>query len=143
MRRTTYYYGYYDTEENPITIDSSTRGNNRVTVYTKTSTDAVPASTTFVIKGLIAGQSTSIVIGNTKYTINVIAEDLSGVTPLAVQTWITNYAIESANKTSTSNAYWAASWGVGRMDEAYYVNVSAQDAYGEEGKPIAELAAHV
>ena len=92
--------------------------------------------TTITFKGVAEG-TTHVTIGNVKYTINVIAEDLTGVSPLPIQTWITNYAIETGYK--TSEKYWAASWGAGTNNQyACYVNIAAADVYGPEGKPISE-----
>lgn len=138
-----YAYGYKKAENDDVTIiknDNSNwwSGNADAPLYRTPASTSNPAFSTITFTGVAVGTTYATVAG-VRYKINVIAENLSGVTPLAVQTWITTNAIESANKTSTSNAYWAASWGVGRNGEAYYVNVSAKDAYGEQGKSIAEL----
>lgn len=87
-------------------------------------------------KGVAVG-TTYVTIGNVRYTIEVTAENLTGVSPLPIQTWITNYAIETGYKTSEN--YWAASWGAGTNNQyACYVNIAAADVYGPEGKPISE-----
>ena len=70
-----------------------------ITVYSKSTTEAVPASTTVTFDGVSIG-TTTVTIGNTTYTINVVAEDLSKVTPLTVEYWITNRQVIAENATS-------------------------------------------
>ena len=91
--------------------------------------------TTITFKGVTEG-TTYVTIGNVKYTINVVTEKLDGIT-LPIQTWITNYAIETGS--TTSENYWAASWSAGTNNQkAYYVNIAAADVYGPEGKSISD-----
>ena len=68
-------------------------------VYTRSATEAVPASTTVTFNGVSIG-ITTVTIGNTTYTINVVAEDLSKVTPLTIEYWITNRPVTAGNATS-------------------------------------------
>lgn len=68
-------------------------------VYTRSATEAVPTSTTVTFNGVSIG-TTTVTIGNTTYTINVVAEDLSKVTPLTVEYWITNRQVIAENATS-------------------------------------------
>ena len=68
-------------------------------VYTRSATEAVPTSTTVTFNGVSTG-TTTVTIGNTTYTINVVAEDLSKVTPLTVEYWITNRQVTAENATS-------------------------------------------
>lgn len=85
---------------NDITlIDGSYGYFDSITVYSKSTTEAIPASTTVTFKGLKTG-TTTVTIGNTTYTINVVAEDLSKVTPLTVEYWITNRQVIAENATS-------------------------------------------
>ena len=85
---------------NDITlIDGSYGYFDSITVYSKSTTEAIPASTTVTFKGLKTG-TTTVTIGNTTYTINVVAEDLSKVTPLTVEYWITNRQVTAENATS-------------------------------------------
>lgn len=127
----------------PHQLGQARNGNTAVTVYTKTSTDAVPASTTFVIKGLIAGKSTFIVIGNTKYTITVTAEDLSGVTPLPISLWFTNCDIEVVNGDTnytygqTSGDFVNGNWQDNKRP--YYISVPAGEVNSAEGKNISQI----
>ncbi len=94
-------------------------------------------STTVTFKGVAEG-TTYVTIGHVNYTIEVAKEDVTNVAALPVQLWITNYAIEASNKTSDN--YWAASWGQSTNNgNAFYENISAKVAYGEEGVSIKEL----
>lgn len=58
-------------------------------VYTKSGTETVPASSTITFTGKSAGD-TSVTIDGVKYNIHVTAEDLTKVTPLTIEYWITN-----------------------------------------------------
>lgn len=63
-----------------------------ITVYTASTEDGTPASTTITFTGVSVG-TTYVTIGDTEYTIDVKAEDLSLVTPLPVEFWITNQRV--------------------------------------------------
>ncbi|MDO4312473.1 MAG: family 20 glycosylhydrolase [Eubacteriales bacterium] len=101
----TYTWGYSATDSvdnvTQIRTQSVTNTNTpvNITVYTKSGTEAVPASTTVTFTGVAVG-TTYVTVGNTKYTINVIAEDLSKVTPLTVEYWITNRQVTANGATS-------------------------------------------
>ena len=56
-------------------------------------------STTVTIEGIEVGMTTA-VVGNTTYVITVIPEDLSNVTPLTVEFWITNQRVTANGATS-------------------------------------------
>lgn len=97
----TYTWGYSTTSstsnvtkigDTQSTTDTSTTPN--ITVYTKSTTEGTPASTTVTFTGVKVG-TTYVTVGNTRYTINVVAEDLSTVTPLTVEFWITNRKVEA------------------------------------------------
>lgn len=84
----------------------------------------IPGETTTTYTSTITftGKSvgtTSLEIGGVTYDITVIAEDLSKVTPLTVEYWITNKRVTANNGTQ--------------------MTISAQRAYGEDGVEIAEL----
>lgn len=69
--------------------------------------------------------TTSVIVGNTKYTITVTEEDLENVTPLPLEYWITNASISSVNGSivETRNL---VNPGTDRTTyEAYYTNVAA------------------
>ena len=60
------------------------------------------ANGVMTVTGVAAGE-TSVIVGGTKYTITVTAEDLSAVTPLTLEYWITNGLVKdsSTGKTTT------------------------------------------
>ena len=96
-----------------VPISSYTLGD----AYTVTTTAPVNA-TTVTFTGLKVG-TTYVTVGNTRYTINVMAEDLSTVDPLTVEYWITNQRVTADGVTSKQ--------------------ISAQSAYGEAGVDISTL----
>ena len=120
----TYTWGYSTTSStnNVTQIDTqetdSTSTTPNITVYTKSGTDGTPASTTVTFTGVAVG-TTYVTVGNTRYTINVVAEDLNKVTPLTVEYWITNLPVTADGATSKS--------------------ISAQSVYGEAGVDISTL----
>ena len=65
------------------------------------------------------GDVTYVTVGNVHYTIKVVAEDLSTVTPLTVEYWITNLPVTADGATSKK--------------------ISAQSAYGEAGVDVSTL----
>lgn len=67
-----YYYGYSTTDSaNDVTrIGRTMTGTTAVTVYTKSGTEAVPASTTITFKGISKG-TTYVTVGDIRYTIEV------------------------------------------------------------------------
>ena len=85
--------------------------------YTVTTKDPVDA-TTVTFTGVAVG-TTYVTVGNTRYTINVVAEDLSTVTPLTVEYWITNMQVTADGATSKT--------------------ISAESVYGEAGVDISTL----
>lgn len=85
--------------------------------YTVTPTAPVN-ETTVTFTGVAVG-TTYVTVGNTRYTINVLAEDLSEVTPLTVEYWITNLPVTAGGATSKA--------------------ISAQSAYGEAGVDVSTL----
>lgn len=124
---------YYFTVSGSVLSDyyrSATLG----TAGTLTTTEAKDG-TTITFEGVAEG-TTTVIIGHVKYTINVTKENLDGVSPLPIQTWITNNPIEVDNAT-TSADWGTASWLT--YKNAYYVNVSAQAAYGEKGVAISDV----
>ena len=70
---TTYYVGYF--EDGGATITPVVNGetdNKSITVYIKSSTDAVPASSTITFHGVKAGAKTYANIGSVRYEITVV-----------------------------------------------------------------------
>lgn len=91
--------------------------------------------TTITFKGVAVG-TTHVTIGNVKYTINVIAEDLTSVSPLPIQLWITNNTIQVDTTDATKTGL---GWGGdASLGTANYVSVSAGKAYGEQGITVVE-----
>ena len=77
-------------------------------------------TTDITFKGVAVG-TTSVQIGDVTYNINVIAEDLTQVTPLTIEYWITNARpIGTTNKQNS-------------------VSITATQAYSEEGVEVADL----
>lgn len=99
----TYTWGYRDNSGNIQSADSYQTKNPgdslSFNVYNKATVPASPAKTTIVFKGLKAG-TTKVTIGDTQYIIKVTDEDLSTVTPLTVEYWITNKRVTADGATS-------------------------------------------
>lgn len=122
----TYTWGYKDSSDNIQSAGSKettdTGASLDFRIYTKETTPASPAKTTIVFKGVKAG-TTTVTIGDVKYNITVTAEDLSKVTPLKLEYWITNASIdsvtgadsESRNKVLESGTY-----------QVYFTNIAAK-----------------
>jgi len=116
---TTCYWGYSTTDSTSIVtlISKTEAATDRVDgLYTKSATDAVPASTTITFKGLAVG-NTTVKIGDVTYNITVTKQNLETVTPLSVEYWITNRPLKvrddlkSETRTNkqdnkTYTAYW-------------------------------------
>lgn len=100
----TYTWGYRDNSGNIQSAGSYQTKNPgdslSFNVYNKATVPASPAKTTIVFKGLKAG-TTKVTIGDTQYIIKVTAEDLSNVTPLTIEYWITNSKMPDANGNTT------------------------------------------
>lgn len=133
----TYYYGYSKTDSaSEVTeVGNEWWSSTTVQVYTKTGSETVPASTTITFKGVSKG-TTYVTVGDIRYTINVVAEDISGADVLPIQLWITNVSIEVTDVTTK---------GSGQFNDynnggyAYYVSAKAEDAYGENGVELSKL----
>ena len=103
---TGYYYGYSTTDKssNVEQIGRSWRGNKTVTLYKKTGTDAVPASSTITFNGKSVGD-TSVTIDGVKYNIHVTekAPDnaLTG-TSINLEYWITNNKVYDRSQTAAN-----------------------------------------
>ena len=140
-----YAYGYKKAENDDVTIiknDSSNwwSGNDDAPLYRTPASTSNPAFSTITFTGVAVGTTYATVAG-VRYKINVIAEDLSNVSPLPIQTWITNIPIEvdttayaggSTSGSFRSNNNWSE-------QKAWYVSVSANDAYGENGVPLSKV----
>lgn len=130
----TYYYGYSttDTASDVRQIAYSWRSNSTVSgLYTKAGTETVEAYTKITFKGLAAGKTTYVTIGHVRYTINVIAEDLTNADKFYIQLWFTNVTIETENTDETTSSWDART--------AKYLTIEAKQAYGEKGVSLSSL----
>ena len=117
-----YTWGYSTSDSsskvNKIRTQSTddTSDSPNIAVYTKSETTGTSASTTIIFTAAAdaAGKSTTVTIGDTLYTINVIQEDITTVKGLSIEYWITN---GRPTDTSDNNS----------------MTVRAVDAYVEEG----------
>lgn len=124
----TYTWGYSETSSESnvtgISTQQTTNTNSTpvITVYTQSTTPGTPASTTitFTAAANAAGKTTYVTIGNTQYTIHVVAEDLGAVEDLKIEYWITNGRPTDDEK---NNSY----------------AIKAQAAYGEEGLELSKI----
>lgn len=120
----TYTWGYRDNSGNIQSADSYQTKNPgdslSFKVYNKATVPASPAKTTIVFKGLKAG-TTKVTIGDTQYIIKVTAEDLSNVTPLTVEYWITNKQVTADGAKSKQ------------------INATDRSVYSETGAKFSDL----
>ena len=121
-----YYYGYIPyTTTAYLTLNGTSLGasGNSTSLYLyKQQPTSGGKETTLTFTGKSVGD-TSVTIGNVTYKIHVVAEDLSKVTPLKLEYWITNAPIdsvtgadsESRDKVLKSEAY-----------KVYFTNIAAK-----------------
>lgn len=117
-----YFSDYYLQYSNGWTLSKNSSNETDGFAYTYTpEVPAVPGTATTIVT--FTGESlgtTHVTVGNTYYTINVIEEDLSKVSPLTIEYWITNgRSVDSNNSNS--------------------ISVSAADAYTEEGVEVSSI----
>lgn len=104
---TTYYWGYSTTDStsNVTSISNTQIATDPVDgLYTKSGTEAVPASTTITFKGLAVGE-TSIKVGNVTYQIEVVdqAPDNALTGDLTLEYWITNRPVYKEKSNISEN----------------------------------------
>ncbi len=124
----TYTWGYSTTASaNDVTLIQSQENEffNRnpavnITIYTRRDVPGTEASTTITFTGVSEG-TTSVVIGETRYVINVTKEDLSRVDPLTVEYWITNARV------------------TGDTSHSETIQIEAEQVYGENGVDLSTL----
>ena len=101
-------------------------------------------STNITFTGVAVG-TTYVVIGNTRYTINVVPVDLSKVTALPIQLWITNNTIEASGENAkNSGSGWGgdSSFGYARYIEIPSAAGNADSlVYSEEGMSVSDAFA--
>lgn len=109
---TNYYVGYFKDGEATITpVVNGEETDRTITVYTKSGTDAVPASSTITFTGKPVGD-TFVVIGDVKYNIHVTEKAPDNAltdASINLEYWITNNEVydgktTSANHTRTINS---------------------------------------
>lgn len=125
-----YHYSLYYTDDtgtvsevvNADTYNSNDQVKSDNVLYEKSGTEAVPASTTITFTGKQVG-TTSVVIGTTKYNIKVTEQDLSNVESLKITRYLSTFRVYDVDNHENGNV----------------INVSAQQAYGEEGIALTDV----
>lgn len=95
------YYGYYETTAY-LTLNGTSLGasGNSTSLYLyKQQPTSGGKETTLTFTGKSVG-TTTVTIGDVKYNITVTAEDLSKVTPLTIEYWITNRQVTANGGTN-------------------------------------------
>lgn len=113
---TNYYIRYGNS-----TWGMGNNSSNRAYLYDYKETTTDPVDVTEVTFRGVAEGDTSITVGDTRYNIHVVAEDLTEVTSITVEYWITNSRL--TGETSKENQ----------------VTITAQEAFGEGGVDIGTL----
>ena len=121
----TYTWGYSTTSSTSNvtqigtqrTTSTSTRPN--ITLYTMSGTDGTPASTTVTFTGVALG-TTYVTVGNTRYTIKVVPEDIADGGVKNIVYLITGLEVTGSDGQTSKT-------------------ISAADVYGEEGVAISKL----
>lgn len=99
-----YYVGYMVDGGATVTPVINRKSNNSIPVYTKSGTDAVPASTTITFTGKSIGK-TSIQVGNVTYLIEVVdkaPDNVLTANTLKLEYWLTNFKVYDGNSASTN-----------------------------------------
>lgn len=125
-----YYYGYSTTDDsNKVQrIGGSWSGSDTVTLYEKTGTEAVPASSTITFTGRSVGD-TSVTICGVKYNIHVTEKAPDNAltdASINLEYWITNNKVYNGSQTS-ANQY-------------QKITTSTNGVTGDEGVAVASLA---
>lgn len=125
-----YYYGYSTTDDsNKVQrIGGSWSGSDTVTLYEKTGTEAVPASSTITFTGRSVGD-TSVTICGVKYNIHVTEKAPDNAltdTSINLEYWITNNKVYDGSQTP-ANQY-------------QKITTSTNGVTGDEGVAVASLA---
>lgn len=130
----TYSWGYSTTGSSSSVKEIGTQNNvatwidptkPNIDVYSKTGTDAVPASTTIAFVGKTVG-TTYVTIGDTRYTIVVQDKAPDGAmtsSTLSIEYWITNNQVYTAQNTSSASS----------------ITVNASSATSEDGVAVTAL----
>lgn len=119
----------YDDTNSIINVEDNTpfgasKNGNALYLYKEIPGETTTTYTsTITFTGMRVG-TTSLEIGGVTYDITVTAEDLSRVTPLTVEYWITNKQVQDSGGNTS-------------------MTISASDAYGEEGILLSELVPQI
>ncbi|MBE6950567.1 MAG: hypothetical protein E7451_04435 [Ruminococcaceae bacterium] len=132
--RSSYNSRSYLTYSNGSWITSgSANSSNRTHLYeVDTVTTGAVDETTVTFTGLKVG-TTIVTVGNVRYTVTVKPEDLTGVSGLQMEFWVTNRPVTPSDfdySTTTQN----------NELRRVYATISAADAYGEKGVALSKLA---
>lgn len=121
-----YTYTWYYSTDNGSTFEqigtqttNNTGSTPNITVYTKSATDAVPASTTVTFAGVALG-TTYVQVANVYYTINVVDEAPDNAmtgSSVTLEYWITNLLVYTSQSTNSATS----------------VSITASEASTEEG----------
>ena len=126
---TNYYVGYFKDGEATITpVVNGEETDRTITVYTKSGTDAVPASSTITFTGKSVGD-TFVVIGGVKYNIHVTEKAPDNAltdTSINLEYWITNNKVYDGSQTP-ANQYQT-------------ITTSTNGVITDEGVALADLA---
>lgn len=90
------YGGRFSEKAGGYTAGSTSDPGSRWTIYEITGGE----QTTITFNGIAEG-TTTVTIGNVKYTIKVVEQALADVTPLTIEYWITNSKMPDANGNTT------------------------------------------
>lgn len=133
---TTYYLNHFGGNNSTTAAgwsdnSAATDAGSQWKIYEVVESEA-KSGTTITFTGVKAG-TTYVTVGDTRYTINVSAEDLSTVTPLTVEYWITNRQV-TANG-ATSGTIFASATGVYSESGALFSDL-VPDAGTAEGNDV-------
>lgn len=101
-----YYVGYSKDGGATITTVVEYKRDSTITVYKRSGTDTVPASSTITFTGRSVGD-TSVTIGGVKYVIHVqdkAPDDAMTTGTITLEYWITNFPVYESNNTSSSKS---------------------------------------
>lgn len=125
----TFSHWWYEDTTSKINVENNknfgaSKNGNALYLYKEIPGETTTTYTsTITFTGKRVG-TTSLEIGGVTYDITVTAEDLSIVTPLTVEYWITNKQVQDSDGNTSKT-------------------ISASDAYGEEGILLSELVPQI
>lgn len=121
---------YLRYNNNAWTTTNNDNNSTELTFY-PVSSSVIPGTTTYsttvTFTGVAVG-TTTVTVGDTVYNVTVVAEDLSAVTPLQVEWWITNVPVTSTDANVSPDGSYTSS-----NKTIYYSELEAQKANGDTG----------